>query len=327
MKKVVLQPIRHKDEYTRAIEEQILAHFREVIFAPLLDLLGEHNVTTRDNATGSSAVVKALEDGRLWYGEGEFIGQMNAEISRELREAGATFNADRGTFQIEPTQLPFAIRHAAAVSMVNAENLYDSVIALLGVMQTNAAQAPVALELKFPIHQIVADLGEQYNDTITGYDMIEITAETTGTLADQLGRELTTNLDLYVKDFTNEEILTLRTMAQQNAFAGYRTDRLADMIEGRFGVTKRKAAFLADQETGMLVSKYREIQYRAAGSRSYKWSTSHDERVRKDHRALNQQTFMWDSPPVTNLATGDRNHPGNDFRCRCVAMPIIEIAD
>ena len=36
--------------------------------------------------------------------------------------------------------------------------------------------------------------------------------------------------------------------------------------------------------------------------------------------------FDWDDPPVTN-DDGDTNAPGEDYRCRCVAIPQIAELD
>ncbi len=59
------------------------------------------------------------------------------------------------------------------------------------------------------------------------------------------------------------------------------------------------------------------------GILEYRWSTSKDERVRHDHKALDTKIFSFASPPVTNLKTGARNNPGCDFGCRCIAIPIF----
>jgi len=64
----------------------------------------------------------------------------------------------------------------------------------------------------------------------------------------------------------------------------------------------------------------------AAGVSRYEWSSSADERVRPRHRELDGQTFSWDDPPVTN-DDGDTNHPGEDYQCRCIAVPVLDDSD
>lgn len=44
------------------------------------------------------------------------------------------------------------------------------------------------------------------------------------------------------------------------------------------------------------------------------------------HQELDGTEQSWDDPPVTN-EDGDRNHPGEDYQCRCVAYPILDELD
>jgi uncharacterized protein with gpF-like domain len=39
---------------------------------------------------------------------------------------------------------------------------------------------------------------------------------------------------------------------------------------------------------------------------------------------LNGHIYSFDDPPVTCQATQAHNNPGEDFRCRCVAIPILD---
>lgn len=72
-----------------------------------------------------------------------------------------------------------------------------------------------------------------------------------------------------------------------------------------------------------MVSSYRELRYKDIGVSKYEWSTSRDVRVRPDHRALNGQIFDWEHPPIVNKQTGKRANPGEDYNCRCLAVPVL----
>lgn len=48
----------------------------------------------------------------------------------------------------------------------------------------------------------------------------------------------------------------------------------------------------------------------------YVWRTRRDERVRASHRANDGRIFDWDDPPATG-------HPGEDYGCRCRAVPYV----
>ena len=139
-------------------------------------------------------------------------------------------------------------------------------------------------------------------------------------IADEWGR----NLNKYIKSWADKTIFELRDRVQANTFAGRRAEALEDVIRENYGVSQRKAQFLARQETSLLMSKFRETRYGQIGVRRYRWSTSHDERVRSDHKHLNGKVFSFDSPPVTDARTGARNNPGEDFGCRCVAVGLVD---
>lgn len=96
-------------------------------------------------------------------------------------------------------------------------------------------------------------------------------------------------------------------------------------LQEQFGVSKSKAKLLAVDQTSKLNAKITQYQQRDAGCEEYVWSSSGDSRVRDRHRELDGKVFRWDKPPVVDEKTGRRAHPGEDYRCRCVAIPRFRI--
>lgn len=96
-------------------------------------------------------------------------------------------------------------------------------------------------------------------------------------------------------------------------------------IQEKFGVSKSKAKFLAIDQTAKLNAKISQFQQQDAGCEEYVWSASGDARVRERHRELDGKVFRWDKPPVVDEKTGRRAHPGEDYHCRCVAIPRFKI--
>jgi SPP1 gp7 family putative phage head morphogenesis protein len=92
---------------------------------------------------------------------------------------------------------------------------------------------------------------------------------------------------------------------------------LASKLQERVDVSKSKAEFIARDQTLKLNGEINKIRQTNAGVTDYVWSTSKDERVRPEHAELEGQTFSWNDPP-------EPGHPGEDFQCRCVAIPVIE---
>lgn len=322
-REIILAPIVEPSAATRGIQDDIIDFFREAIFQPLFDLLEEAKVPTRQNAV-SDAVVQALQDRRIWYANGVFVGTFNAAISRELRAAGAV--KEDKAFRLPMERLPIGWRLAIESSTQAAEQLNQKALDLLNQMQANVKQAPTGLNLKFSMDGVFVDLRKQFEKTMQAHGL-GVPPDLTQGVKDDIIKEYTENMDLYIKNFAEKIIPELRTKIQDLTFEGTRPDKLAKIIEAEYGVTKRKAVFLAEQETSLLLSKYRESRYKAVGSQRYVWSGSNDARERPDHRLLNGKTFFWDSPPITNRATGARNNPGEDFGCRCVARPILPIQE
>lgn len=324
MKDVILAPIVQHDTITLGIEQDIANYFKEVIFQPLFDLLEDADVKVRQNAIADSAVLQALQERRIWYANGVFTGAFNAAISRELRKAGAI--KLEGSFSLAHASLPMSWRIVIEGSQQAAEELNKKALDLLKQMESNIKQAPTGVNLKFSLDGVFVDLREQFKKSLQAHGF-GVPPDLSENVKDEIAKEYTTNMDLYITNFTEKLIPELRMKIQDNIFEGSRPDKLAKILETDYGMSKRKATFLAKQETSLLLSKYRESRYKAVGSRRYMWSTSHDIRVRHDHKDLNGKTFYWDNPPITNKLTSAHNNPGEDFGCRCVARPILAIQE
>lgn len=98
---------------------------------------------------------------------------------------------------------------------------------------------------------------------------------------------------------------------------------LAREIAERFGVARSRAALIAEDQVGSLNGALTRTRHQSLGITHYFWSSSADERVRPRHQQLDGQRFSYASPPVVDLKTGRREHPGGDIRCRCSAIPDV----
>ena len=311
-----LKPILDKDHYADPAARAIDWALYSLIFAPILEILDSQNGKTRFNAPVTLADL--LRSGQIQYVGGYFVGKFNGRLGRELTAMGAHWDAKQKAYRLVPNLVPVVIRAAAAVGRQKASDQVEQIRKHLDEIK----DVP-QISFHGPAHGIVTDLEAQMKK-VTPKD-IEIPKDLSPASAQIIRDTYSTNLNLDVKRWTDEAILELRQRVEENVDEGYRADRLQAMILAQYGVTKRKAKFLARQETSLLVSKYRQERYTGAGINRYKWSTSHDERVRKDHKDLNGQIFSYDSPPIVDRATGRRGNPGEDFGCRCVAVPIITV--
>lgn len=103
-----------------------------------------------------------------------------------------------------------------------------------------------------------------------------------------------------------------------------RVETIRDRILEEHGVTKRQAALIARDQVLSLNAQVTQARHEAAGVTRYVWRTSGDADVRPAHQVLDGKTFSYDDPPVVDPKKGRREHPGQDYQCRCTAEPIIE---
>lgn len=108
---------------------------------------------------------------------------------------------------------------------------------------------------------------------------------------------------------------------------GLRAEPLAAKLRQEVGLSKTRATIIANDQVGKLNGELTRLRQTNLGISRYKWITARDELVRPGHRALDGTVQSWASPPVVNIKTGKRAHPGFDthfYPCRCSAQPIIE---
>lgn len=102
---------------------------------------------------------------------------------------------------------------------------------------------------------------------------------------------------------------------------------IAKLLEEQAGYSKSRAELTARDQTLKLYGQIQEDRQRAAGITRYVWTTSLDERVRKDHAELDGTVQAWDDPPIVDKRAGRRGHPGFDIQCRCTAVPVLDEDD
>jgi len=109
----------------------------------------------------------------------------------------------------------------------------------------------------------------------------------------------------------------VRELFEKPETFGLRVEEITARLRERADVSESRAALIARDQTLKLNGAITKTRQQNAGISRYTWSTSLDERVRPEHAALEGQVFDWVAPPSPG-------HPGEDFQCRCVAIPVIE---
>lgn len=142
-------------------------------------------------------------------------------------------------------------------------------------------------------------------------------------------------------DSNVEKIKTIPTESlgsmRQIILDGYKQGRtirdISKDIQEEYNVSKHRAQMFARDQVATLNAQITKMQQQDAGCKRYRWSTSHDARVRDCHRALDGKIFNWNDPPEMwyetkksgRVYTGRRCNPGEDYACRCVAIPEFDL--
>lgn len=310
-----LRPLVFRDSYYVGIEREIQEIFDDLIYRPIGQQLRALNNEELENSMAS--LLTAIRKGIVWYQDGQFKGSFSSAITRDLRSLGATFNSISKTFSLPEEHIPVEVRFAQVAAESRVKRTREEMLRTLGNLNLDTLDNLQTTKDKY--HRVIGMMQSDFDKTVSALTIVpQLSEAQRDIIASQWGE----NLNLYIKGWSEQNILKLRTEVQEHAFSGGRAADLAKTLQSNYASSKAKAKFLARQETSLLMSKYRETRYSALGIEEYKWSTSHDERVRHDHKILDNKVFRFDEPPVTNRKTGARNNPGEDFNCRCQAIPI-----
>lgn len=130
------------------------------------------------------------------------------------------------------------------------------------------------------------------------------------------------NVDL-VTSVARAELDEVEDLVRAAVVSGRRVEDLADEIRERFRVGESRAELIAVDQVLKLHGEVTRERQVGLGVKRYTWNTVGDERVRPIHRELDGTVHDWNDPPVVS-EDGRREHPGGDYRCRCVAVPLFE---
>lgn len=147
-------------------------------------------------------------------------------------------------------------------------------------------------------------------------------------LADAMGAWRRENVSL-IRSIGDEYLSQVEDAVTVATTQGIRAEALAQHLVDRLGVAQSRAELIAVDQVLKANSQLARERYQRVGIVSYRWSTSRDERVRTDHKKLGKMSdsghvFRFDDPPVVDERTGARGNPGTYFRCRCVAIPVLD---
>lgn len=327
-----LKPVIPPTEWMDEIERRIREEFKKRLYFPLLKIIQEPKNSLQNTIEDETSLWAALQSGKITFNRGTFSGKFDARTTRALKGLGATWDRNQSTFKLGLNDMPIQVQQIVQATQTRFEKKLAAIdIQLAKVVPSELAEQ---IQLQDLFDKTIFKVDSDFRQNVKN---ITIEPKLTQWQRDKISKEWTNNIKLSIQDWGRKEIKTLRANVEKAYFAGDRYGTLVGQIQTSYGQSARHALFLARQETKLLTSKYTESRYLDAGIPKYTWRTvigSPLHPVRPVHKELEGTIQRWDRPPITTDVKGKygkpqperRNNPGEDYGCRCRAVPLVEFA-
>lgn len=308
--------IRMKEEYYDDIQKSLERYMFDTYYVPVIEILGINNKKLLN--AGEAAVVSALRSRRIAYSNLKFSGSFSINISKELSKF-ATFDERSKTWNVK-SQLDIPLHIRNTIFLVDSENkdTQRELEAFFDDLERSLEKNPEPIIT--PIRKTVDAMQDDLNKDL---GTLGVKKELTDDEKNNLAQDYNKSQTLNIANWNPEQIERLRDFVSASFTEGASKQSLIDYLMSEMEVSRNKAKFLARQETSLFLSKFRRETSKSAGVNRYQWSASMDERTRERHQELNGKIFFYGDPPIVDIDTGRKAEPGEDFGCRCVAIPVM----
>jgi len=124
----------------------------------------------------------------------------------------------------------------------------------------------------------------------------------------------------YITNIRDDYTKKIENIVLDGVNNGSSHKQIRQQLEDQIDMSRSRAEFVAVDQTGSLFGQMTAQRHQNMGVNRFRWRTSKDERVRDTHKVLEDKIFSYDDPPAVGL-------PGEDFHCRCIALPIFDDDD
>lgn len=139
-------------------------------------------------------------------------------------------------------------------------------------------------------------------------------------LKDFLHTNISNNVG-FIRSIHTDYFERVENIVYDGVKSGSSIKQMRKQLMKEVGVSKSRAQFIAVDQAGTILGQMTAQRHQNLGIERFTWDTSGDERVRDTHRELDGKVFSYDDPPEIN---GRKVLPGEDYRCRCVSIPVFD---
>ena len=325
----VIKDFKHLESYTKIIKDKLIKELWDMIYKPMFkmcDIKAENE---------DDVIIDALKGGVIYYENGGFKSRskFSNKLSQELIKLGARFDRWENSFKIAVEDLPKEIWESIKTSIQKAQKKLSHINEFLQYLEMNLDQIVESILFNNEVGTVLTDVkGKLHkNINVIEVDLSEADIENIHNTINNnfkisekdIEKNFANSMQGYVKDFLLKRVPEIRRKVQQAILDGYREIDVQKMLENEYGIMERKAKFLAQNETSIMLAQIKKVHYSAMGFDSFMWHTILDARERPWHRKLNGTIHRFDNPPVIDERTGQRGLPGETYNCRCDMTPIM----
>lgn len=327
---MALSPIKDfklKQSYAKLIEKALISYLWEGIYKPLFQIMD----IKPDKASNSiNDIREAIRNGSIIYSDGTFQAKKkftNAQaimLERWGAKWDSFYRLYRLPFYLVPENIRLIIDEVNQIHTKQIAKIQD----FLYQVEQNLPYIVDSMVFDDEVETILDDAGNEIKKNSKRLNIIE--PELSEEQKKEIACTYTNNMrDYIIKDWQGNaekegKIPEMRQKIQELVLQGHRYDKVQELLEKEYGVAARKAKFLAQNETNIMLSEYKKVTYQEMGSNAFVWRTITDGKERELHKQLNGTTWTFDNPPVIDERTNQRGLPGQTYNCRCEMLPLFE---
>lgn len=330
-----LEPIKYNEKIEKEITQKITDFFYINLFKGIEDIINTSNKVYNARTT---LLQEEIIKGNIYYQAGAFYskrGKFSNAVALELEKIGAKYSKHRKAYVIAQNKLDMQLLWAIDTEKARTEATVNAIVEFLSVRYVEMPKLSDDIVFGEIVNQMFLDLQKRLYNNAKKHKIELVSPMLDDFRLQEIHKNYVDNLHFWVKNFTETEIVKMRETLLQMVIDGKSVNSIAEYIQKRYGVNKRKALFLARNENAIATTSYLKAKYISEGFKYYRWHSSNDERVRPLHKELAKKEnnqygingtniFAFDNPPVIDERTGQRGLPAETYNCRCVMSPYVD---
>lgn len=271
-------------------------------------------------------LLNAIRTGVIYYQNGAFYSSkktFSLQISKELRRIGAKYSKFRHAYLLSKEKLSNELLWAIQTNNARTVAKSLAIKEFLSNQLNNLNDLIKKLDIPSLVEEFMKNIQARTYALAQKHKIELISPKVDDFRANAVYKNYVESLDYNIKNWTQSEITNMREVVSQMALEGKGVKTIADYIQALYGVSQRKALFLARNENAIATSEYLAAKYQEEGITSFKWKTNIDNRERPLHHDLHNKIFRFDNPPIIDDRTGKRGLPAETYNCRCRLEPVV----